>query len=41
MSSNLDLLAKLDREPVDNLSERQKADSKAKSTKAAKTGDEV
>ena len=41
MSLNSDLLAKSDREPVDNLSERHKADSKAKSTKAAKTGDEV
>ena len=41
MSFNSDLLAKSDREPVDNLSERHKADSKAKSTKAAKTGDEV
>ena len=38
---NSHLLAKSDREPVDNLSERHKADSKAESTKAAKTGDEV
>ena len=33
--------AQSDREPVDNLSHRDKADSKAKSTKAAKAGDEV
>ena len=41
MSLNSDLLAKSDREPVDNLSERHKADSKAKSTQATKSGDEV
>ena len=36
-----DLLAKSDREPVDNLSHGDKTDPKAKSTKAAKAGDEV
>ena len=36
-----DLSAKSDREPVENLGHRQKADSKAKSTEAAKAGDEV
>ena len=39
--SNSDLAAKSDREPVDNLSHRHKADSKTKSTKAAKARDEV
>ena len=36
-----DLLAKSNREPVDNLSHGHKADPKAKSTEAAKAGDEV
>ena len=35
------LPAKPDREPIDNLSKRHKADPKTKSTKAAKAGDEV
>ena len=38
---NSDLLAKSDGEPVGNLSHRHKADPKAKSTKAAKAGDEI
>ena len=33
--------AQFDGEPVENLSKRHKADSKAKSTEAAKAGDEV
>ena len=41
MLFNSDLLAKSDREPVDNLSHGHKADPKTKSTKAAKAGDEV
>ena len=36
-----DLLAKSDREPVDNLSHRHKTNPKAKTTEAAKAGDEV
>ena len=36
-----DLLAKSDREPVDYLSQRHKADPKTKSTEAAKARDEV
>ena len=36
-----DFLPKSDGEPVENLSHRHKADSKAKSTEAAKAGDEV
>ena len=38
---NSELPAKPDREPVENLSKRHKADPKAKSTEAAKAGDEV
>ena len=38
---NSELPQKPDREPVENLSKRHKADSKTKSTKAAKAGDEV
>ena len=41
LCSNSDLAAKSDREPVDNFSHGHKADSKTKSTKAAKAGDEV
>ena len=41
MLFNSDLLAKSDGEPVDYLSHRHKADPKAKSTEAAKAGDEV
>ena len=41
MSLNSDLFAKSDREPVDNLSKRHKADSKTKPTETAKAGDEV
>ena len=41
MSLNSDLFAKSDREPVDNLNYGDKADPKAKSTEAAKAGDEV
>ena len=37
----LNLLEKSDREPVDELNDGHKADSKAESTQAAKTGDEV
>ena len=36
-----ELPAKSDREPVENLSKRHKADSKTKSTETAKAGDEV
>ena len=36
-----DLLAKSDGEPVDNLSHRDKADPKAKTTEPSETGDEV
>ena len=36
-----DFSAKSDREPVENLGHRQKADSKAKSTEAANAGDKV
>ena len=38
---NSEFPAKPDGEPVKNLSERHKADSKTKSTEAAKAGDEV
>ena len=41
MYSDLDLAAKSDKEPVENLCNRHKADPKAKSTKAAKARDEV
>ena len=34
-------LTKPDREPIENLSKRDKADPKTKSTEAAKAGDEV
>ena len=36
-----DFSAKSDREPVEKLGHRQKADSKAKSTEAANAGDKV
>ena len=38
---NSELPQKPDREPVENLSKRHKADPKAKSTETAKAGDEV
>ena len=38
---NSELPQKPDGEPIENLSKRHKADSKTKSTKAAKAGDEV
>ena len=41
MYSDLDLAANSDKEPVENLCNRHKADPKAKSTKAAKARDEV
>ena len=41
MLFNSDLLAKSDREPVDDLSHGHKTNPKAKSTEAAKAGDEV
>ena len=38
---SLELPAKLNREPIDDLSNRNKADPKTKPTEAAKAGDEV
>ena len=40
-SSNLEVPAKLERKPVDNLNEGNKTEPKTKSAKAAKAGDEV
>ena len=40
-SSNLEVPAKLERKPVDNLNDGNKTEPKAKPTEAAKAGDEV